>query len=632
MFDSAPGHKEKGDMDSLRTSRLRGVRLLDDQVAAWRTEIANPKRRTPLGWKALDDMVRGPAPGEVFTVIAASHAGKSMLATNVMSHNPNEHIIFFSLEMPDHQVLHRLTAHVFNLNARDLEDLEQKRQLPDLVDELPNRLPYQVVVDDSALGLEDMSAYMADYHEMFAVRPKLVIIDYLEEVGGGQASGEGWTRAEATASAVKAWAKDEKVGVLMLHQTNRSVPVWEPPDRNSAKGSGYAQPLDEPILTPSGWTTMGELSVGDMVVGPDGAPTKVMGVFPLGRQEVYRVSFRDGGSTRATAEHLWQVTDDNGTQRVLPTWQLNPRKGGHRVPTVSPMPGTLQALPIDPYVLGAILGDGSFRPKTTPIWDFTGEVVKCIRKSGYRVSGRGHRGRYSIPGILHHVRSLGLMGKKSRDKFVPEMYLRATMRQRLSLLRGLMDTDGTSGKNPGFATNSPHLRDAVVELVRSLGGLARVSNKKADSGPAWEVRIYDLPFNPFRIPSKVDKWDPSTNAYPRRVVAVEPEGVEGVQCISVGRPDGLYVTKDYIVTHNTQADVIIGVWRPGWDPDLPESLRSEREHWLAMNVLKNRVRGLRNEEGWLFRVDAAMRIVPLDLRQQSTVMNEYLADVVELNR
>jgi KaiC/GvpD/RAD55 family RecA-like ATPase len=305
-------------MDSLRTAHLKGIRPLDEQVTKWRSEIAQPKRRTPLGWEALDEAVRGPAPGEVFTVIAQSHVGKSMIATNVMANNPAEHIIFFSLEMPDHQVLHRLTAHVFNLNARDLETMENKRELPDLVDDLPQRLPFQVIVDDSALSLEEMSAYISDYHQFYDARPKLVIIDYLEEVGGGQGSGEGWVRAEATASAVKGWAKDEKVGVLMLHQTNRTTPVWMPPDRNSAKGAGY-----------------------------------------------------------------------------------------------------------------------------------------------------------------------------------------------------------------------------------------------------------------------------------------------------------------------TQADVVIGLWRPGWDPDLPESLRHEREHWLAMNVLKNRVRGIRNEEGWLFRVDPSMSIVPVDPRQQSQLMDDYINNVVE---
>jgi replicative DNA helicase len=559
----------------------------------------------------LDQVVRGPANGEVFLVIARSHVGKSNVATNIMANNADSHIIFFSLEMPTHQVLHRLSAHVFNYPARDLELDEMARTLPTFVDELSERLPYQVIVDDSSLNLQEMAIYLEDYSTHFGQRPQLVIIDYMEEIqnaGGVEALGQ-------LARAVKAWAKDERIGVVLLHQTNMGQDQWEPPTSNSARLAGYAQPLDEPVLTPTGWTTMGAVSVGDQVVGSQGRPTQVTGVFPLGRRQVYRVRFRDGGNTRATAEHLWQVLSSGARQhgygaRVLRTCELDTGKGGHSIPLVAPITGPYLDLPVNPYVLGALLGDGSFRPSANPIWDFTGEVVRCIRKEGYRVSGTGHRGGYGIPGIAPQIKELGLTGKKSRDKFVPDAYLRASVKQRLSLLRGLMDTDGTSGMSTSFATNSPHLRDGVVELVRSLGGVAKISARVTPRGPAWDVHLHEMPFNPFRIPSKARKWKPSTHKYPRRVVSVEPEGEAEVQCISVGAPDGLYVTKDYIVTHNTQADVVIGLWRPGWDPDKPPDLRDKQEHWLGVNVIKNRVRGLKHE-GLLYRLDPAMRIVPV---------------------
>lgn len=231
-------------MDSLATSRLRGIRTLSEQVESWKREVANPRRRVPLGWPDLDELVRGPAGGEVFTVVAHSFVGKSLLATNIMANNPDERVIFFSLEMPDHQVLTNLASHVFSFPADDLEEMEHTRQLPDFVAELEQRLPYQVVVDDSNLSFDDMSAYVQDYATYYGERPSLIIIDYLEEVAGGKQSAEGWQRTEASASAAKAWSRDEKVGVVLLHQSNRGMGMpreWEAVTRKSARGGGYTE-------------------------------------------------------------------------------------------------------------------------------------------------------------------------------------------------------------------------------------------------------------------------------------------------------------------------------------------------------------------------------------------------------
>lgn len=232
------------DSASLATSRLRGIRKLSEQVENWKLEVANPKRRTPLGWTKLDNLVRGPAGGEVFTMVAHSFVGKSLFATNVMSNNPDERVIFFSLEMPAHQVLHNLTAHVFDYPSRDLEQQEHDRYLPDFTSQLEQRLPFQIVIDDSGLSFDDMSAYVTDYTTYFGDRPSLIIIDYAEEVAGGKQSAEGWLRTEATFSMAKQWSRDEKLGVLMLHQSNRGVGIpreWEPPNRKSARGGGYTE-------------------------------------------------------------------------------------------------------------------------------------------------------------------------------------------------------------------------------------------------------------------------------------------------------------------------------------------------------------------------------------------------------
>lgn len=225
-----------------QSSLLRGIRSIKKQIESWKREVADPKRRIPLGWADLDELVRGPARGEVFMVAASSHVGKSLFATNVIANNPEERIIFFSLEMPEHQVLENLVAQVFEVPADDLEQMMNvERSLPDYVEDLDQRLPFVAVVDDSNLSLEAMSAYLEEYENYYGDRPRMVIIDYLEEIGGGKASGEGWTRVEASASAVKSWAKTEKVGVIVLHQLNRLTKQWEPPVKDSLKGAGYTE-------------------------------------------------------------------------------------------------------------------------------------------------------------------------------------------------------------------------------------------------------------------------------------------------------------------------------------------------------------------------------------------------------
>jgi hypothetical protein len=220
---------------------LRGFKLLGEQVADLRTLAANPRKRTPTGLPGLDTLILGPAPGEVFTVIARSGVGKSLVATNVMANNPTARIIFFSLEMPSHQCIQRLWSHIAKRDGREAVELINRNTIPTEVDKVATALPYQVIVDTDGLTLGDMTVYIENYEAYYGFRPDLVIIDYLEEVGGAKASGEGWTRTEATASALKGFSKREKVGVLSLHQANQKTEPWEPPVQGSAKGGGYTE-------------------------------------------------------------------------------------------------------------------------------------------------------------------------------------------------------------------------------------------------------------------------------------------------------------------------------------------------------------------------------------------------------
>jgi replicative DNA helicase len=227
--------------DQVLPHHLRGFKTLDEQINDLRHLAANPKQRIPTGLTRLDDLILGPAQGEVFTCVARSGVGKSLVATNVMVNNPDANILFFSLEMPAHQVIQRIYSHVSGLAGHDVTDLVHRNKVPTDVDALAYQLRKQVVVDADGLTLADMAVYMDNYEAWYNERPNLVIIDYLEEVGGAKASGEGWTRTEATASALKSFSKRMEIGVLSLHQANMKTEEWEPPTSSSCKGGGYTE-------------------------------------------------------------------------------------------------------------------------------------------------------------------------------------------------------------------------------------------------------------------------------------------------------------------------------------------------------------------------------------------------------
>jgi phosphate starvation-inducible PhoH-like protein len=267
---------------------------------------------------------------------------------------------------------------------------------------------------------------------------------------------------------------------------------------------GRAQPLTAKVLTPDGWRQIGELRVGDLVVGSGGLPTPVLGVYPQGRKPVYKVTTQDGASTLACGEHLWTVrtVDDRShgrPWRVLQTQDMigNLRRGRvHRyeLPLVEAIEFVPQEVPLDPYALGLLLGDGCLTTSTTPAFS-TGDPelaerldaalpgVEVFHQGGYdyvrrRPGGGGRGGVITANPVTAVLRELGLAGTRSNTKFVPESYLFNSAWVRIAVLQGLLDTDGGPVIQSGrtcrvqYTTCSERLRDDVLFLVRSLGGVA----------------------------------------------------------------------------------------------------------------------------------------------------------------
>jgi phosphate starvation-inducible protein PhoH and related proteins len=367
---------------------------------------------------------------------------------------------------------------------------------------------------------------------------------------------------------------------------------------------GRAQPVDRPVLTPSGWQAIGSLRVGDLVIGSDGRPTPVLGVYPQGRRPVFRLSTQDKASTVCCAEHLWTVTtpDDRrrGTSRVLRTDEMMGRlrqNHQHRfeLPLLTaPVKFEPEDVPLAPYALGLLLGDGCLTATTTPTFaSADAELVEALaselpgielqRKSGVDYVLRhvkGHRGGVIVANpVTVALRELGLAGTRSSTKFVPPPYLRNSSAVRHAVLQGLLDSDGGPVVQRGrscriqYTTCSPRLRDDVVFLVRSLGGVAYWSARLAAGRRPGRARGRDvyhrsdayvldirLPagLEPFRLTRKRHLYRAHGSGRPMRFVeSIEPAGEAETVCIQVAASDSLYVTEDFLVTHNTLNDSFV---------------------------------------------------------------------------
>ncbi|HSS34033.1 MAG TPA: PhoH family protein [Solirubrobacterales bacterium] len=368
---------------------------------------------------------------------------------------------------------------------------------------------------------------------------------------------------------------------------------------------GRAQPVTSPVLTPSGFKPIGDLRVGDMVIGSDGSPTPVLGVYPQGRKEVFRVRAQDGASTLCCAEHLWHVFTASDRLRgkpgrVLETRQMIGRlRSAHQhryeLPLLtSPAEMAARDVPLDPYALGLLLGDGCITGTTTPTFatadpelvDALEEALDGIElrhKGGYDYALRhqdGHRGGVIVANpVTAMLRELGLLGTGSGTKFVPEVYLHNESIVRLAVLQGLLDSDGgpvaqrQRSCRVQYATCSERLCDDVAFLVRSLGGVAYTRRRPADGrAPGLangrpvhhrsDAFIMDLrlpaALEPFRLSRKRELYRRDGGGRPMRFIdAIEPAGEAETVCIQVAAADSLYATDDFLLTHNTLNDSFV---------------------------------------------------------------------------
>lgn len=352
--------------------------------------------------------------------------------------------------------------------------------------------------------------------------------------------------------------------------------------------------IDTPVSTPWGWKTMGTLEAGDEVFGADGVPTRVVGVSPVYEDRAcYVVRFADGVEVVTDGGHYWETAahrlDGAVNGRRVGTRFVGLRstefiadtlKQNHRVMYNAPLVLHGRELPVDPYILGYWLGDGqSATPRITCSYADTTNLVAQLRRAGYGCEPKVYvpstnnwakeltcgvpfyvgerRGYRHSDTMTRRLRNLGVLG----NKHIPPQYLRASYDQRLALLQGLMDSDGTISRDCEFSQRDRKLMDEVAELIRSLGFavMPKESKQRATGYPIHGVRFATRAgINVFRLPRKAERYDRSVankqyeygNA--RTIIAVDPVPSVPVRCIRVENEGGLFlVGREMVPTHNT---------------------------------------------------------------------------------
>jgi replicative DNA helicase len=355
-------------------------------------------------------------------------------------------------------------------------------------------------------------------------------------------------------------------------------------------GVGKEQPLSSKVLTPDGFTTMGNMKVGSHVVSEFGESQRVSAIFPQGVKPVYELTFQDGSKARCGLEHLWKVktTDDlvrGNDWRVLTLSEIMklPLKRGKGynlfMPVCKPVQFNVKSnLPVSPYVLGCLLGDGGFTTDritfSNPEKDILERLSKELSSWGSWVYHKGTNCQYVFKSnefkcnkLYRTIKSLNLTGVSSKDKFIPKSYLHASIEDRSELLKGLFDTDGNVSLNgsKSFSTCSKSLAEDFSYLANSLG--IRVTSNihnREDEGKSVEYVIRLLTDEVIYSSSK-HKYrvgEQGVPSHPRhyeltKVTSIEYVGEEECQCIMVDSPDHTYITDNFIVTHNTWFEVII---------------------------------------------------------------------------
>ena len=350
---------------------------------------------------------------------------------------------------------------------------------------------------------------------------------------------------------------------------------------------------DTPVFTKDGWKTHGELTVGDFVVGLDGKYKEVEYIFPKNYAD-YLVEFTNGEQIKCHGNHEWFVYNrhrmkyENLTTEEMLAQDIetgNPNTRGHRyhflLPHKEMFEGIYKDLPVEPYVLGAWLGDGTTSKGDLTICntdiEILAEILKVKHYTLQNIYEQVGCKRYEIRGLREDLQKLGMcQSRNAIKKFIPDEYLSASVEQRLQLLAGIIDTDGSrKGESQYVVTTiNENIRNGVLQLINSFGWRVSVNTRPpvtSSSGIIGKHDVHIIRFTPAcHIPCKVNRKKITKLGQRRRVAVKRICKIKPVQgnCIQV--KDGLYcVGKSMIPTHNSTLAIFYLTWLAGKEPNKP---------------------------------------------------------------
>jgi hypothetical protein len=375
---------------------------------------------------------------------------------------------------------------------------------------------------------------------------------------------------------------------------------------SSGHGIGKGKSYDTMVPVPSGERRWGDLNVGDVVFGAGGVPTEISAINRFEAAPFYRVSFDDGSFCDVTSGHLWNVRGRQERRNKVDGWRTletieilergvtRPNGGARAKQWEIPIQGAAQfeerEIDIHPYLLGIWLGDGC---KGEPIYHKPfQEIHDKVQSIGYDLSIRGGGVRVLNSTHLFHG---GVFECGSHERYIPDEYKFNTIKNRIALLEGLCDTDGEvhASGSIGYSTTSENLAADVVWLVRSLGGKAQLqptikngwypdeNGDRVQCRDCYRVTI-SIPFNPFTIKHRKERYRPSERRYLTRWIdSIEPIPNADGMCIEVAAADGLYQANDFIVTHNSSLISMVRDWAMATMPDTKVVVTANTETQLT---------------------------------------------------
>jgi superfamily II DNA or RNA helicase len=356
------------------------------------------------------------------------------------------------------------------------------------------------------------------------------------------------------------------------------------------QGLGKALALNTKIYTPNGFKYMRDIRVGDYVFSKSGLPTKVTAVYNHKNVEMYRITFSDGCYIDCCKDHLWEINSQHGRKKVVDTsWLVSKDQfGNYRnenlfsagsykfwIDRCSPVRFNKRDVPIDPYVLGCLLGDGSISSGCISFTSKDKEIIteincrlpkeyflnssKSMSDIDYNIVKKDLKSsKENI--VKTEIKNLGLYGANSHTKFIPDCYKYNCEEYRLLILQGLIDTDGYATKDNlvQYTTVSKQLCEDVRFLVESLGGIVSYTENECGykdkiTGIAYTLTIkHDNPQILCRLSRKKNLLHSRKFKARRNIVKVEKIQNADAKCITVDSPDHLYLVEHFIVTHNTK--------------------------------------------------------------------------------